>query len=125
MFDRFRGGVVEDGSASMLIPVVDISERDTEFQIKVELPGVNKNDVRITVQNDVLTIRGEKKKEAEKKGENFHRVERASGSFQRSFTMPVSVRSDKIEATYDNGVLSITLPKAEEAKPEEIEVKVK
>ncbi len=125
VFDRFRGGSADDGYSSTLMPAVDITERDNDFYIKAELPGVQKNDVKITVQNDILTIRGEKKQEAEKKGENYHRVERAYGSFQRSFTLPASVRSDRIEAAFNDGVLTISLPKAEEAKPKEIEVKVK
>lgn len=125
VFDRFRGGSADDGYVSSLMPAVDIVERENDFHIKVELPGVQKNDVKITVVNDVLTVRGEKKQESEKKGENYHRVERSYGSFQRSFTLPASVRSEKIEASYDNGVLTIDLPKAEEAKPKEIEVKLK
>jgi HSP20 family protein len=126
MFDRFRGGTAADDSGSSVwMPAVDIMEREGEFHVRVELPGVKREDVKITVQNDVLTIRGEKKLEQEQKGENYHRVERSYGTFQRSFTLPTSVRSDKIEASYDNGVLSIVLPKVEEAKPKEIEVKVK
>jgi HSP20 family protein len=125
VFDRFRGGAVDDGDISTFLPVVDIAEHAEAFEVKVELPGVNKNDVKITVHDDVLTIRGEKKQEEEKKGKNYHRVERSYGSFQRSFTLPSSVKGDKIEAVYDNGILAITLPKVEEAKPKEIEVKVK
>jgi HSP20 family protein len=125
MFDRFRGGISDDSNSSAFMPVVDIVERKDDYLVKVELPGVNKNDVKITIQNDILTIRGEKKLEKETKDENYHRVERSYGTFQRSFTLPSSVKSDKIDATYDNGVLSISLPKAEEAKPKEIEVKVK
>ena len=125
MFDRFRGGTTEDGVTSTWMPVVDIAERANDFHVKVELPGVKKEDVRITVQNNTLTIRGEKKLENEKNGENYHRVERSYGLFQRSFTLPTSVVSERIEASYDNGVLSITIPKAEEVKPREIEVKVK
>ncbi len=125
MFDRFRGGTVDDSGADTWMPAVDILERDSSYHIKVELPGVDKNDVKITVQNDVLTIRGEKKQEAERKGENYHRLERSYGIFQRSFTLPTSVQSEKIEASYDNGVLNVVLPKSEEAKPKQIEVKVK
>ncbi|MBI1806486.1 MAG: Hsp20/alpha crystallin family protein [Ignavibacteria bacterium] len=125
MFDRFRGGMLDENSPSLWMPAVDIIERENDYYIKAELPGVNKNDVRITVQNDVLTIRGEKKNETEKKSDNYRRVERSYGSFERSFTLPTSVKNDKIEASYDNGVLTISLPKAEESKPKEIEVKVK
>lgn len=125
MFDRFRGGIVDDGTTSTFLPAVDIIEEKDEYIVKLELPGVNKNDVKITVQNDILTIKGEKKSEHESKDKNYHRMERAYGVFQRSFTLPSSVNSDKIDASYNNGVLTITLPKVEEAKPKEIEVKVK
>jgi len=125
MFDRFRGGILDESGATAFMPPVDITEDETNFIIRAELPGVKKQDVSITVQNGVLTVRGEKKQEVEKKEGNVHRVERSYGTFQRSFTLPTSVKSDKIEASYDNGVLAISLPKSEEAKPKEIEVKVK
>jgi len=129
VFDRFidhwRGGSAGDTSLSALMPVVDVVERENSFDIQLELPGVSKEDVRITVNNGVLTVKGEKHAEEEKKGDNYYRMERAYGTFQRSFTLPTSVSSDKIEASYDNGVLHISLPKAEEAKPKEIQVKVK
>ena len=125
MFNRFQGGTTDDGATSTWLPAVDIVERANDFHVKVELPGVKKEDVKITVQNNTLTIRGEKKFDQEKDGDNYRRVERTYGMFQRSFTLPTSVVSDKIEAAYDNGVLSIAIPKAEEAKPREIEVKVK
>jgi HSP20 family protein len=81
--------------------------------------------VKITVQDNVLTVKGEKKFEKEQKGETYHRVERSYGSFQRSFTLPATVKSDGIEATHANGILHIVLPKQEEAKPKEIVVKLK
>jgi HSP20 family protein len=128
MFDNFfRGGMQDDGSfgLSYWTPAVDIAEHDNEFVVKVELPGVSKDDVKITLESNILTIRGEKKQEKETKEENYHRLERSYGSFQRSFTLPSTVRSEKIDAVYKDGVLTITLPKAEEAKPKQIEVKVK
>ena len=128
MFDSFfRGGTLDDGSfgASVWTPAVDVAEHEDQFQVKVELPGVSKEDVKITMQENILTIRGEKKQEKESKGSNYHRVERSYGSFQRSFTLPTSVKHDKIEAAYNDGILSITLPKAEEAKPKQIDVQVK
>jgi HSP20 family protein len=122
MFDRFRG----DGTqASGLMPSVDVVENDGGFLLSVELPGVSREDVKITVADGVLTIKGEKKQEQEKKGENYHRVERTFGSFERSFTLPAAVQDDRIEAGFVNGVLNITVPKAEQAKAREIEVKVK
>ncbi|HUL43181.1 MAG TPA: Hsp20/alpha crystallin family protein [Bacteroidota bacterium] len=125
MFDRFRGGILDDSGMAAFMPPVDITEDETNFTIRAEVPGVEKKDVSITVQNGVLTVRGEKKEDVEKKDKNVHRVERSYGSFQRSFTLPTTVKSDKIEASYDNGVLTISIPKSEESKPKEIEVKVK
>jgi HSP20 family protein len=128
MFDSFfRGGVQDDGSMfpSVWTPAVDVAEHDNEYVVKVELPGVSKDDVKITMHDSTLTIRGEKKQEKETKESNYHRVERSYGSFQRSFTLPSTVKSDRIEAAYKDGILTISLPKAEEAKPKQIEVKVK
>jgi len=126
MFDGFFHGTQdEDYSISSWTPAVDIAEHDDEYKVKVELPGVNKEDVKITLESNILTIRGEKKQEKETKKENYHRIERSYGSFQRSFTLPTSVKSDKIDAIYKDGILSVSLPKAEEAKPKQIEVKVK
>jgi len=104
-------------------PSVDIAEGKDIYTVKVELPGIDKKDVKVTVQDNVLMIQGEKKQEIESKDENYHRVERSFGSFARSFRLPSLVKADKIDATYKDGVLTITLPKSEEAKAKEIEVK--
>jgi len=112
------------GSMSHWAPQVDVIENKDAYILKAELPGVNKNDVKITLHENVLTLRGEKKQESEQKDSNFHRVERSYGIFERSFTLPTGVKSDKIDASYKDGVLTVTLPKVEEAKPKEIEVKV-
>jgi len=127
MFDNAFRFDARDGDSEFTAwtPAVDITEHDDQFVVKVELPGVNKDDVKITLENNILTIRGEKKQEKETKKENYHRVERSYGSFQRSFTLPMTVKSDKIDAVYKDGILQIALPKAEEAKPKQIEVKVK
>ena len=128
LFDHFfEGGTQDDGSLglSMWTPAVDIAEHDNEYLVNVELPGVNKEDVKITLESNILTIRGDKKQEKDEKSGNYHRVERSYGSFQRSFTLPVMVKSDKIDASYKDGILTVVLPKAEEAKPKQIEVKVK
>lgn len=106
-------------------PLVDIKEDDGAYYIQAELPGVNRDALKITMNNNQLTIRGEKRQNIEQKESNFHRIERNFGSFERTFTLPGTVRSDKIEATYHDGVLMIELPKSEEAKPKEIQVKVK
>ena len=106
-------------------PSVDISETKDKLVIKAELPGLDAKDVNVSISGDLLTIKGEKKKEEEEKDEHHHYIERYYGSFQRSFQLPVNVKTDKIEATFDKGVLKVTLPKTEEAKKKEIEIKVK
>ena len=106
-------------------PRIDLSETKDSFVVKAELPGLDAKDVNLTISGNVLTIKGEKKKEEEKKDEHQHYVERYHGSFQRSFQLPLNVKSDKIGATFDKGVLKVTLPKTEEAKKKEIEIKVK
>lgn len=126
MVDEFtRGGTVADAQFPTWLPDVDIVEHESEYRVNLELPGVKKEDVKITVMNDVLTVKGEKKEEKETKGKNYRRNERSYGAFQRSFMLPTLVKSDQIEASYDSGILTLTLPKMEEAKPKEIEVKVK
>jgi HSP20 family protein len=127
MFNSFFRNEPEDASLANIgwSPAVDVAEHDDEYIVKVELPGVSRDEVKIVSQENTLTIRGEKKQEKESKGSNYNRVERAYGAFQRSFTLPSTVKGDKIEATFKDGVLTVTLPKAEEAKRKEIEVKVK
>ncbi len=122
-----RGGIQDDGSKglSLWTPALDISEYENEYQVNVELPGISKDDVKITLESNILTIRGDKKQENDVKEENMRRTERVYGSFQRSFTLPSVVKESEINAVYKDGILMITLPKAEEAKPRQIEVKVK
>jgi len=105
-------------------PLVDIAEDEKEYVIKAELPEVRKEDVKLTIQDDVLTISGERKSEKEEKGKKYHRVERAYGSFLRSFTLPEDADGTKVSADYKDGVLKVHLPKSEKAKPKAIEVKV-
>ena len=107
------------------LPSVDISETKDMLLIKAELPGMDAKDVGVTVSGDTLTIKGEKKREEEKKDEHYYCSERYSGSFQRSFRLPVNVNTAKVDATFEKGVLQVTLPKTEEAKKKEIEIKVK
>lgn len=105
-------------------PMVDISENDNEIVVVAELPGLQKDDVKIALQDNVLSLEGEKKHEAEVKNKCYHRLERGYGKFQRSFVLPASVKGDQVKASYKDGVLSIRLPKAEEAKPRQIDVTV-
>jgi HSP20 family protein len=124
--DRFLGRWDEDEEASVGLwrPSVDIFETKDNMILRAELPGMNKEDVKINVENNVLTLRGERKFDNEVKRENYHRIERAYGSFCRSFTLPANVDKGKIEATYKDGVLEVILPKVEESKPKQIEIKV-
>ncbi len=104
--------------------MVDITEDDKEYLIKAELPEIKKEDVKITVQNNVLAISGERKYEKEEKDKKYHRVERAYGSFLRSFTLPEDADGSKVAAEYKDGILTVHLPKSEKAKPKSIDVKV-
>jgi HSP20 family protein len=105
-------------------PTVDISETDGEYQIKAEIPDVKKEDVKVTLEDGVLTIQGERKQEKEEKGKKYHRIERSYGSFVRSFSLPDVIDEEKVKAEFKDGVLSLHLPKSEKAKPKAIEVKV-
>lgn len=106
------------------MPTVDISETDAEYLIKAELPEIKKEDVKVTVEEGVLTLQGERRQEKEEKGKRFHRVERSYGSFVRSFTLPESVDDAGVKAEYKDGVLALHLPKTERVKPKAIDVKV-
>ena len=101
----------------------DVSEDANGIQISMELPGVQPDDVRLSLENNILTIRGEKRQQVDEKNERDHRFERTYGTFERTFVLPSTVDSEQIEARYDNGVLHISVPKAERAKPREIRVK--
>lgn len=103
-------------------PSVDVTEDKDSVLVKAEMPGLNKDDIKISVQDSILTLKGEKKQEKEEKETDYHRIERSYGSFCRSFQLPTTVRADKIKANYKDGVLSITLPKTEEVKPKEIPI---
>jgi len=105
-------------------PLVDIVEDDNEYLIKAELPEVKKEDVKVTVQDDVLTISGERMFEKEEKDRKYHRMERAYGSFARSFTLPEDADGEKVAAEFKDGVLKVHLPKSEKARPKSIEVKI-
>lgn len=105
-------------------PSVDISENDNAFVLKAELPGVNREDINIDINNKTLTLKGEKKFEEKTEKENYVRVERSYGSFSRTFALSDKVDTENVKASYKDGVLEVTLPKKEEAKPKEIKVEV-
>jgi HSP20 family protein len=120
-----RGGEEKETmTVSEWMPIVDITEDDKEFLIKAELPEVRKEDVKVTVENGVLTISGERKFEKEEKGRRYHRIERAYGNFARSFAVPDDADPAKVKAEFKDGVLAVHLAKSEKARPRSIDVKV-
>ena len=130
MFERYNraGGRGQDTDLGFAdwTPTVDIEESDNFYLIRADVPGVDKKDINVHMDKGVLSITGEKHEEKETgKGTKRHRTERYSGSFARRFTLPGSIKADKIDASYKDGVLSLMIPKAEEAKPKSIDIKVK
>ena len=105
-------------------PSVDISETGTAYLVKAEIPGVNKDDVKVTIQDGMLTIQGERKMEKEEKDKKFHRIERTYGSFVRSFRVPGDADENSVKAEFKDGMLNVTLAKSEKAKPKQINVSV-
>jgi HSP20 family protein len=124
MGDAFRTVEGEGELGSAWYPVVDIYEKGDDLVLEAELPGLKKDELDVRVENNVLTLRGQRKREHETKENGYVRTERAYGTFTRSFTLPTTVAVDKINATYKDGVLTLTLPRAEEAKPKQIPVKL-
>lgn len=112
----------EDVTNRGFLPAVDIRETPEKLVISTELPGLDKKDVHITLENQVLTIAGERTFEKEVKDETCHRIERSYGTFSRSFTLPANLQTDKVDAKFDKGVLTIQVPKAEESKPRKISI---
>ena len=114
----------DESAMTAWAPAVDIYETPNELVVKADLPDVNEKDIDVRVENNLLTIRGERKFEKSVSEENFLRVERAYGSFSRSFSLPNTVNPEAIRAEYKNGVLNVTLPKREESKPRQVKVTV-
>lgn len=112
-------GVVEEDFA----PAIDIRETDDAYIVEADVPGMKKEDVNIEVNDDVLTIKGERKSEHDEKRKDYRRIERQSGSFRRSITIPGGFKYDSVDAKFEDGVLRVTLPKRDDAKPRRIEVK--
>jgi HSP20 family protein len=119
-----EAGRDESLSASSFAPAVDVYEDEHQVTLKIEVPGIDEKDINIRVENNTLTVHGERKIEKEEKEENYRRVERQYGSFTRTFTLPQTVDSDNVSADYDRGVLKVSLPKKAEAKPKQIKVNV-
>lgn len=120
---RFDDDVMTRGD---WIPPVDIFENDKhEIVMRAEMPGLKREDIELRVENNTLTLRGERKRETEVKDEQYHRIERAYGAFSRSFSLPATVDAGNVSAEYKDGVLTVTLPTREEAKPRQIPVEIK
>jgi HSP20 family protein len=111
-------------TTSSFAPAVDVYEDEHKVSLKIEVPGIDEKDIDVRVENNTLTVHGERKIEKEEKEENYRRVERQYGSFTRTFTLPQTVDTENVSATYDKGVLKIALPKKAEAKPKQIKVHV-
>ena len=121
---RTGNGGQEAMTITQWAPSVDIIEDDKEWLVKADLPEVKKEDVKVTVENGVLTITGERKFEKEEKDKKYHRIERSYGNFFRSFTLPDAADGSKVNAEFKDGVLQVHLPKSEKTKPKAVEVKV-
>jgi HSP20 family protein len=123
MEDAWRGvGSAPGGDFADFAPQVDISETEMEYRVTAELPGLEEKDFDVSLDGDLLTLKGEKKVEREEKGEGFSHVEISSGSFHRAFRLPVEVKADGVKAAFKNGVLTVTLPKADPARAREIPI---
>ncbi|HJX01232.1 MAG TPA: Hsp20/alpha crystallin family protein [Terriglobales bacterium] len=122
--DYGRPGQDELTTTSSFVPAVDVYEDEHKVTLKLEIPGIKQEDVDIRLENNTLTVRGERNFEKEEKEENFHRIERRYGSFARSFTLPNTLDTDSVNASYENGVLRIELAKRAEAKPKQIKVNI-
>ena len=124
LFNSFFGRREHETGLTSWNPRTDIVEDTEKFTLKMDLPGIRKDEIKISLVENTLTISGDRRIEREEKNRNYHRVERSSGSFSRSFTLPLTVKAEHIEAGYKNGVLEVYLPKTEEVKPKEITIKV-
>ena len=125
LFDTFLGRPMAPSAPATRswLPAVDMHETQDDLVLTVEVPGVREKDVKVSITGDLLTIRGERRWDEDAKSQQFLHVERVYGQFERAFNLSHAVQSDKIEATYRDGVLEVSIPKAEEAKPREIQVK--
>ncbi len=123
--DSYSGADRDESlTTSSFAPAVDVYEDEHKVTLKIEVPGIDEKDIDVRVENNTLTVQGERKIEREEKEENYRRVERQYGSFTRTFTLPQTVDTENVSANYDKGVLNVTLPKRAEAKPKQIKVNV-
>ncbi len=122
LFDSVFGRLPRERGETYWAPPLDIEETEDAIIVRAELPGMNKDDIKITLSGDTLTISGERKQESEKKGRTYYRIERAYGKFQRTVTLPTDVESDRTKASYKAGVLELVLPKSEKSRAREINI---
>ncbi|HED11415.1 MAG TPA: Hsp20/alpha crystallin family protein [Caldithrix abyssi] len=125
MFEEFMSTRMLEPTTMEISPRVNVEENDNEWILTAELPGVTKDDIELNFRDNILTLSGEKKIEKEDKKKNYHHIERSYGRFSRSFAINSSIVTDKIEAKFKDGILTVVLPKAEEEKPKLIDIKVK
>ncbi len=125
MFEEFMSTRILEPTNMEISPRVNVEENDNEWILTAELPGVTKDDIELNFRDNILTLSGEKKIEKEDKKKNYHHIERSYGRFSRSFAINSSIVTDKIEAKFKDGILTVVLPKAEEEKPKLIDIKVK
>jgi len=122
LFDTFFGGRSANGALRRWVPPMDLVETDDHLVLRADLPGLDCDDVNIEVKDGVLTVSGERKAEHEERADGFYRVERASGGFSRSMSLPQDVDAERIDASFDKGVLEVRIPKPEERKPHRVEI---
>lgn len=125
LVNRVSGEVEPPAATNAWMPTTDIMETKEALILRAELPGIEQKDINVELENGVLTISGERKFEETTKEKNFHRIERSYGKFVRSFTLPPNVDADKVNATFTDGILELTIPKKEEAKPKKITLDIK
>jgi|SRR5580704_16710470 HSP20 family protein len=124
LFQEYNRGEGDALTTAAFVPPVDVYEDEHQIVLKLEVPGMKESDLDVQLENNVLTVKGERKFETEEKEENFHRIERRYGSFYRSFTIPSTVNPDSVKASYEAGVLKVELEKRAEAKPKQIKVEL-
>ena len=115
-------GFEYENSDKVWSPAVDIAESKDNYELKAEIPGIEKDDIKISIEEDMLILSGERKSELKQEGKDYHRVERVYGKFQRNIPIPGNIVLDKVQAKYENGILIVDIPKSEETKPREISV---
>jgi HSP20 family protein len=122
LFDTFFGGRTANGTARRWVPAMDLVETDDHLVLRVDLPGLDRDDVKIEIKDGVLTVAGERKAEHEERKDGYHRVERAYGGFARSLSLPQGVDADQVHAEFEKGVLEVRIPKPAERKPHRVQI---